>query len=420
MANVGVILASGISERFNSSIPKQYIKLNGKPCILYVLDEFLKANLFDQIIIVLNDLKYSYVFKEYNQKFIHLIKGGTTRNKSIKSALDYCFQFNPQKILFHEAVRPLIKAKDLLPYFTHLENNIGVLTIEPIIDSLYPSIDRTTLKLVQAPEAFIFKNLYDVFDANKSTTAIYEQLNNPTLFLNHLSHPNSKVTYQSDAFLIEHLLKYSIFELNNINLQNKKILLFGRNGGIGNNIYNILQKQNALIFASNHKEFDIVNDSFECGHSYDVIINASGVGYKDCDGLISTFDNIMNTNVKANLKLFQYALAMDKRPINIVLISSSSATYGRKNNTVYSASKAALHSIVESQAERLAKEQIYVNVICPEKVFTSFAQKLANQQLNEKECLTTNEVSNAVLNYCDTQEYGKIVYLKKGMFFNEK
>ncbi|NLZ25801.1 MAG: NTP transferase domain-containing protein [Clostridiales bacterium] len=33
--NIGVILAAGKSERFNSLMPKQYLKLNGKEVIYY-------------------------------------------------------------------------------------------------------------------------------------------------------------------------------------------------------------------------------------------------------------------------------------------------------------------------------------------------------------------------------------------------
>ena len=61
MKNSGIILAGGMGGRFGSKIPKQYMSLNGKLVIQYVIDAFINSNLFNEIIVVMDD------------KFNHLI-----------------------------------------------------------------------------------------------------------------------------------------------------------------------------------------------------------------------------------------------------------------------------------------------------------------------------------------------------------
>ena len=148
----------------------------------------------------------------------------------------------------------------------------------------------------------------------------------------------------------------------------------------------------------------------------DVIINLAGICCKDSDGLLKYFDKIMNINLKPNFIILEYVKKLKNRPVNIIFISSSSATKGREGLTLYSSAKAALHSIVESQAKLLSKSDIYLNCICPEKIKTTMLRSLPNyDSLNMNEILSPEEVNKVIMTYCDTKEYGQIVYLKKGM-----
>ena len=50
--NTAIILAAGLSNRFNSSTPKQFLKLNGKMLIEYSVEKFLQNKNIEEIIIV--------------------------------------------------------------------------------------------------------------------------------------------------------------------------------------------------------------------------------------------------------------------------------------------------------------------------------------------------------------------------------
>jgi 2-C-methyl-D-erythritol 4-phosphate cytidylyltransferase len=418
--NIGIILAGGIGSRYGSTIPKQYAKLNGVPVIQYVLNEFIKSKEFDRIVIVMNDLRYKYLLNNYS---VDIIKGGNIRNESVAIALEYCKKYHPTNILFHDAVRPLIKANDFHQYIEALKINKGVITVEKIIDSLYPVHNRDFYKLVQTPEAFNYDYLKFYFDKKKEYSAIYQHLIARDMKLIELNHPNYKITYPYDLFMLEHLVKYTTYvEKTPGYLGNRNILLLGGMGGIGSEVYKLLIKYRANIFAPSHEQLDISQENFipyPYASDYcniDIIINCAGISYKDNEGILKHYNEIMNVNLKANLQLIEYSKKMREvyhdKPINIVTISSSSATKGRHGLTVYSASKVALNSIIESQAEELSEKEIYLNCICPEKVDTSLARNL-HGKLNQLDLIHPTTVAKAILSYVNTKDYGKIIYFKK-------
>ena len=52
--NVAVVLASGKGTRVGADIPKQFIKVAGKPVFAYTLEAFLKHPQIDRIVLVVN------------------------------------------------------------------------------------------------------------------------------------------------------------------------------------------------------------------------------------------------------------------------------------------------------------------------------------------------------------------------------
>ena len=416
MERIGVILASGKGERYDSTIPKQFCKLNGRYVVEYAINEFKSSQLFDKIIVAVPSRKY---IKNAAEAYI---LGGETRTETISKVLHYVKKYSPKYILFHDAARPLIKSADFAQFFSLLETYKGAVTAEKVTDSLFPTIDRDTYKLVQTPEAFRFSDLVKLFNKERQYTAIYQYFDYKDIGMVYLNHPNYKITYPHDLVLFENLLKFSPYRFNEPNLKGKNILLLGGSGGIGMAVAKALDKYRPrLIYTPSHTDLDLSTDFIEKAfvppyNTMDIIINCSGIADKDTSFLLEHYDRTMDINFKANCQLIEIAkrLAKNGRAINIVLISSSSATYGRDGLTVYSASKAATHSLVESQAHTLVQQKIYLNCICPEKVWTKLLLKL-NPTVDKREVLDPKEVARAILSYCDTTAYGQIVHIRKGM-----
>ncbi|MFA5048533.1 MAG: SDR family oxidoreductase [Patescibacteria group bacterium] len=409
--NIGIILASGNGQRFGSTVPKQFVKLNGKPVFLYSYDAMQKSGIFQKIVITIPSEQYAYLIPPTADWII----GGATRNKSIYNCLMHIKQYSPDKIIIHDGARPLIFTEDFKILIDALKTHKAVSVSTKITDSLYPVIDRDQYCLTMSPEGFDYQFFLKYFDPNNDQCiAAYQHIPYTELKLITLSHPNYKITYPQDIFFLEHLLKYNQYMPHKPFLQNKNALLFGSTGGIGKSVAKKLKNAFANVNTLSSKDHNLLTDNFDFLPIYDIIINCSGIAYTDQDGILDRYDEVFKINLLSNLKIIEFAKKCKKRPINIVFISSSSATCGRENLTLYSASKAALHSVVESQAKILSQQGIYLNCICPEKVNTNMASTIHSNAIIT-EMLTPEEVATSILSYCDTKKYGNIIHIRKGL-----
>ena len=425
--NVGVILAAGASERFQSKVHKQYLKLNGKEVIYYSIQAMREANCFDKIIAVVDEAEYQagYVANKFN---IVCIPGGSSRNASIKNALDYVQENGgADKILFHDCARPIIKKGLFAEFIDYLNEYRAVAMCTSITDSLITKdgtfVDRKEFSLIRTPEAFRFAELYADFDENRRDTAIINQLHDKSnICLYNDNTFDFKITYPEDLFLAEQLMRINYvhtYQKHATTTKIGKVLLLGGSGGVGQAIREYFDKNGVEYYAPSHKELDLYYLSLQdvkevCPFEPDVIINVAAAYANDDSGLIETFDKIFDVNLKSNLIFIEYAKTLHKQ-VNIVVMSSSSSTKGRENLTNYSAAKAALNSIVESQGQILAAQNIYLNAIIPEKIDTPLIGKLHKTAINKRELLDVEEVIDAVMEYAVIKEGGKLVHVRKGL-----
>ena len=52
MKNYVILLAGGVGKRMNSEIPKQFLEVDGKPIIVYTLENFQKHPQIERIVVV--------------------------------------------------------------------------------------------------------------------------------------------------------------------------------------------------------------------------------------------------------------------------------------------------------------------------------------------------------------------------------
>ena len=110
--NIGVILGGGLGTRFKGTIPKQYVKLNGKEIIAYSIEAFTKAKALDAFVVVVDEKSYKNgsVAEKYG---VDCILGGNSRNASVRNALDYIKVKYPdcKNVMIHEAVGVVVQDK---------------------------------------------------------------------------------------------------------------------------------------------------------------------------------------------------------------------------------------------------------------------------------------------------------------------
>ncbi|MDE7477370.1 MAG: 2-C-methyl-D-erythritol 4-phosphate cytidylyltransferase, partial [Lachnospiraceae bacterium] len=60
--NYAIVLAAGVGQRMrNGGLPKQFLKLMGKPIVIYTLEKFEECKEIDQIIVVCHGSYVEYM-----------------------------------------------------------------------------------------------------------------------------------------------------------------------------------------------------------------------------------------------------------------------------------------------------------------------------------------------------------------------
>lgn len=228
---IGIIIAGGKGSRMNSDIPKQFIKVKGKPVLVYTLENFQNNPLIDAVEVVCvegyeKEVK-SYV-KQYNiTKLKWVIKGGTTVQESIRNGV-----FNLENkisdediVIVHDGIRPLIdnfviddvieKAKKYGNGVTSMPYNEQIfVTDNEISTSKY--IPRETLRRVATPQAYKFQLLDEKYhEAFEKKVGIYGSSYTNTmmtdlgvrLYFAKGSDRNIKLTTPGDLEVFEAMLK---------------------------------------------------------------------------------------------------------------------------------------------------------------------------------------------------------------------
>ncbi len=206
MNNYFVLLAAGKSKRFNKNIAKQFYTYKNKEIIDHSIEKSLNSKLFKKIIVVTNDFNH-FKKKKYSKQII-VIKGGKERSDSSLKALRYIKKYKPQNVYIHDAARPNFSIKLLKKISKNLKKNKAVVPFVSSKDSIkYKTknqifnLNRNNSLLTQTPQAFRFKELYNLACKEKGIVS-----DEATLFLNQNykikfisgENQNIKITYLDD------------------------------------------------------------------------------------------------------------------------------------------------------------------------------------------------------------------------------
>ena len=109
-----IIAAGGNGTRMGADINKVYLKISGKEILVYTIEAFQKNKNVDEIIIVTgkNDIdRCNELVKKYElSKVVTVVKGGTTRQKSVFNGI---MASNGDIVAIHDGARPLISQGEI-------------------------------------------------------------------------------------------------------------------------------------------------------------------------------------------------------------------------------------------------------------------------------------------------------------------
>src|SRR5215207_10359791 len=165
LRNVAVVLAGGTGTRIGLNIPKQLIKVAGKPIIEHTIAAMHQSSFVDEIVVMmapgfLDEVRAIVKHGNY-VKVTQILEGAETRNETTAAALaalgaDEC------NVLLHDAVRPLVSqtiiAANVEALRTHEAVDTAITSADTVIevadDTIADVLPRHRLRRGQTPQSF--------------------------------------------------------------------------------------------------------------------------------------------------------------------------------------------------------------------------------------------------------------------------
>lgn len=224
-----IILAAGQGKRMQSSIPKQYLHIMGKPILFYTIEQF-ERSFIDDIILVVGKDETEYCKKEIVEKYQFkkvsaIVEGGRERYHSVYKGLmaaetsDYVF--------IHDGARPFVDQQILQRIRESVQKSNACVAGMPVKDTIKivdengqvtTTPNRKYVWAVQTPQAFsydLIKKAYEMIIEKEDKTItddamVVEKTMGYPVVLVEGSYRNIKITTPEDILIAECYLKEHI------------------------------------------------------------------------------------------------------------------------------------------------------------------------------------------------------------------
>ena len=215
-----IIVAGGSGSRMGTELPKQFLKLGGKPVLMHTIQLFFDFDPESEIILVLPmaqqdvwaDLCIKHSFLLPHQ----IVHGGETRFHSVLNGLKL---IHGEGIVFiHDGVRPLVSKETLARCFETAQKKGNAIPVLPVNESLRKiqglhniSVDRSIYFSVQTPQTFrselIKKSFLQPYEQGFTDDASVVEKAGFSINMVEGNRENIKITTPTDLTIAEALLQ---------------------------------------------------------------------------------------------------------------------------------------------------------------------------------------------------------------------
>lgn len=439
---IGVVLAGGTGARVGLSIPKQLLKIAGKPVLEHTVAIFEKSEVIDEVLILMHPdhLEAAEQIAARYPKVSRVVAGGETRNDSTRAALIALADVaDPDsRVLFHDAVRPLMEERILEDMVAALDHHDAIDVAIPSADTIIEVDenavitaipDRSRLRRGQTPQAFRLSTIQEAyrlawqdpgFVGTDDCSVVLKYLPAVPIYVVEGSEQNMKITEPIDVFIADKLFQIgstaapSAANLDQYRemLTGKVMVVLGGSYGIGADIVEMARGFGAEVrpFSRSTTGTDVsraediekaLADTFaELGRIDHVVLTA---------GILNRgrLADVPMDEIREGIEVNYLAPVLTARLAHkylvesqghLIFFTSSSYTRGRADYSVYSSTKAAVVNLAQALADEWSIEGIQVNVINPERAGTpmrtkAFGKEPAGSLLSSKAvALTTIDV----------------------------
>lgn len=168
--NIAIIFAGGAGQRMNTkTIPKQFLKLHGKPILIYTLEKFQNHPEIEHIVVVCIEswIEYAKELVECYKinKVVDIVPGGETGQLSIFNGVQRASELfgKDNVVLIHDGVRPMIDENTISSAISLVEERGSAITVTPAIETVAVKgdngevediLDRSRCQMAKAPQCF--------------------------------------------------------------------------------------------------------------------------------------------------------------------------------------------------------------------------------------------------------------------------
>ncbi|WP_187395829.1 SDR family oxidoreductase, partial [Staphylococcus aureus] len=180
-----------------------------------------------------------------------------------------------------------------------------------------------------------------------------------------------------------------------------KVILAGRNKDKLQNVANQLAQDSVKVVPTDVTKKEEVDELIKIAQQtfggLDIVINSAGqmLSSKITDYQVDEWDSMIDVNIKGTLYTAQAALPtmLEQSSGHLINIASISGFEVTKSSTIYSATKAAVHTITQGLEKELAKTGVKVTSISPGMVDTAIT---AAYNPTDRKKLEPQDIAEAV------------------------
>jgi 2-C-methyl-D-erythritol 4-phosphate cytidylyltransferase/2-C-methyl-D-erythritol 2,4-cyclodiphosphate synthase len=222
MRTIGLLVAAGRGSRFGADMPKQYLRLLGRPVLRHAAEALLREGGVEAILPVVAAGEESFVAGLLAGLPLRPpVAGGATRQASVLAGLAALEADPPDLVLVHDGARPVVPPGTVPALLAALRDLPGAIPALPVSDTLKrgedgriaATVPRAGLFRAQTPQAFRYPAL---LAAHRAATAeatddaqLLEAAGLPVgLVAGHES--NVKITWPADLARVEALMTESM------------------------------------------------------------------------------------------------------------------------------------------------------------------------------------------------------------------
>jgi 2-C-methyl-D-erythritol 4-phosphate cytidylyltransferase len=425
LRNVAVVLAGGTGTRVGLTIPKQLIKIAGKPIIEHTIGLLNASPLIDEILVLMApghlDAVHAILRPGAYPKVTRVLEGAETRNATTQRALD-ALGAEECNVLLHDAVRPLLSQRVIADCIDALEQYEAVDTAIPSADTIIQVdggsgstiedvLKRPLLRRGQTPQCFrlsAIRRAYDLasqdpaFEATYDCTVVLRYTPDVPIAVVRGEDRNMKVTEPIDVYIADKLFQLDSHDAPRPRdeseyrsaLEGKTVVVFGGSYGIGADIVRMAESYGATAMSFSRSETrthverrgDIVaacEQVLATTGRVDFVVNTAGMLPRG--ELATTSEETVYLATEVNY-LAPIHMAQVFHPHlkasggSLLLYTSSSYTRGRAGYSLYSSAKAATVNLTQALADEWACDGVRVNCINPERTATPMRTKAFGEE----------------------------------------